>query len=362
MHPILFNFRRLGLYLLAWTPLAVLAADQLKTTGGLGWTQASVVVAPLCLLYAFICLSSWYVCRLTPLRLRAVESVLTTHLAAGVVAATLWIIIARGVALAFSDLIPWAGSREQLARATGALFGLGVLCYLLTVAMHYVLLALEASRQAEQRASQAQILAREAELRALKAQVNPHFLYNSLHSISALTTLDPAKAREMCVLLGDFLRRTLGLGEKSMIPLAEEIALVDCYLRVEKVRFGSRLEMQEQIDPEASEAAVPPLLLQPVVENAVVHGISNLPEGGWIRLVTRKRPDEVEILVENKFDTEAPSARRNGVGLVNVRRRLEACYRNRARIQADRDGDCFRVSIILPLDDPDGRKNRVEGV
>jgi len=308
-------------------------------------------VGPLCLLYAFVCLSSWYVCRFTPLRLRGVESVLTTHFAAGVVASTLWIVIARVVATVLSNLTPWAGSRELLTRATGDLFGLGVLCYLLTVAMHYVLLAQEASRQAEEREHQAQILAREAELRALKAQVNPHFLYNSLHSISALTSLDPAKAREMCILLGDFLRRTLGLGEKRTIPLAEEIAMVDGYLRVEKVRFGSRLEMEEQLDPEASQAAVPPLLLQPVVENAVVHGISNLPEGGWIRLVTRKREHDVEVVVENKFDPETPAARRNGVGLANVRRRLEACFQQRARIEAGSDGDRFRVSIVLPLDE-----------
>jgi len=350
MHPILLNFRRLTVYLLGWTFLAVLVADQVATSGELGWTVGAALAVPLCLLYAFVCLSSWFVCRLTPLRLRTVESVLTIHVAASVVASFLWILIARALVVALSGLKLFAGSREHLARATGLLFGLGVVFYLLTVGLHYVLLALEASRQAEEREAQARILAREAELRALKAQVNPHFLFNSLHSISALTSVDPSQAREMCIQLGDFLRRTLGLGERSLIPLREELALVESYLRVEQARFGSRLEFEESLDPRALDAAVPPLLLQPLVENAIVHGISNLPEGGWIRLIARHERDDLELVVENKFDIETPSPRHNGVGLKNVRQRLEVCFGGRARISAGRDGDCFRVSLALPLD------------
>jgi two-component system, LytTR family, sensor histidine kinase AlgZ len=359
MHPILLNFRRLGLYLLAWTFLAILVVDQLATSGELGWAQGVVLGIPLTLLYAFICLSSWYACRLTPLRLRSIESLLTIHLAGSIVASFIWIVIARGAVMVLSALKLFPGSREHLARAAGLLFGLGVVFYLLTVAMHYVLLASEASRQAEERAAQAQILAREAELRALRAQVNPHFLFNSLHSISALTTLDSEKAREMCILLGDFLRRTLGVGEKTLIPLADEFALVEGFLRIEKVRFGPRLSFDEQTESGAMEALVPPLILQPLVENAIVHGISGLPEGGWIRLAARRRnAQELEIVLENRFDTETPALARNGVGLANVRRRLEAKYGSRADVRVDRDGDCFRVSLRLPLEEKVGSNGR----
>ena len=363
MHPILLDFRRLGLYLLGWAVLAILVADQLATSGELGWAQGAALGVPLTLLYAFICLSSWYACRLTPLRLRSVESALTIHLAGSVAASFIWIVIARGMVLAFSQLKLFSGSREHLARATGLLFGLGVVFYLLTVAMHYVLLASEASRQAEERAAQAQILAREAQLRALKAQVNPHFLFNSLHSISALTTLDPEKAREMCILLGDFLRRTLGLGEKTLISLAEEFALVEGFLRVEKVRFGPRLSFDEQTESGVLDGLVPPLILQPLVENAIVHGISGLPEGGWIRLSARQRSSkQLEIVLENRFDTETPPIPRNGVGLANVRRRLEAKYGSQAEVRVESDGDCFRVNLRLPLErkemESDGRRRQ----
>jgi two-component system, LytTR family, sensor histidine kinase AlgZ len=131
---------------------------------------------------------------------------------------------------------------------------------------------------------QVRMLTRDAELRALKAQVNPHFLFNSLNSISALTSSDAAKAREMCILLGEFLRRTLGLGEKSAIPLEEEMSLIRAFLSVEKIRFGERLRMEMTVPKECLDFSVPPLLLQPLVENGVGHGIANLVEGGSIRL------------------------------------------------------------------------------
>jgi two-component system sensor histidine kinase AlgZ len=351
MHPILLNFRRLGFYLLGWSVLTILVVDQLATSAEFGWTPGVALGVPLTLLYAFVCLSSWYVCRITPLRLRSLESILTIHIAGAGLAGAAWMVIARGVLAALSGLHLFTASRSQLVRASGVLFALGVVFYLLTVAMHYVLLAVETSRQAEERAAQAQILAREAELRALKAQVNPHFLFNSLHSISALTTVDPEKAREMCILLGDFLRRTLGLGEKTLIPLSEEFALVESFLRIEKVRFGARLSFEEQTEPDALAGLVPPLILQPLMENAIVHGVSGLPEGGWVRLRARRRsPESIEIVVENRFDAETPPIPRSGVGLANVRRRLVAKYGSRAGISVDRDAECFRVSLTLPFE------------
>src|SRR5262249_37567869 len=146
--------------------------------------------------------------------------------------------------LAFGDL------QKHLTPHVPILFGAGFLLYLLAVAYHYVVLSLEASREAEARVMKSSLLARDAEFRALKAQVNPHFLFNSLNSISALTTIDPQKARDMCILLAEFLRMTLRLGEKSSIPLAEELGMLERFLAIEKVRFGSRLRFEEEIQEE----------------------------------------------------------------------------------------------------------------
>ena len=350
MHPILTQLRRLLFYLLGWIPLAGMLAYLLAVPGGLTWIEATAVAFPLCLLYAFVCLAAWYPCLATPLERSSVPRFLFTHGVGAVVASALWLLAARTLGRMLAGFEGFAGLDSRLSGDLPLLFGTGVLLYLLAVGFHYVLLAVEASRQAEARLLQASLLARDAELRALKAQVNPHFLFNSLNSISALTASDPAKAREMCVLLGDFLRRTLGLGEKPAIPLEEEISLIHAFLAVEKIRYGDRLKMEETIDREALSAEVPPLLLQPLVENAVAHGIANLVGGGWIRLAAGRHDGLLDITIENQFDPEAPPRRRSGVGLANVRQRLEARYGNHASFSASATGDRFRVAISLPAD------------
>lgn len=352
MHPILSQLRRLALYLLAWIPLAALLAYLLDVTGGLNAGESLALAFPLCLIYAFICLSAYYSCRATPFGRSTVTRLIVTHGTGALVASGIWIVTGRGLAYFLARTTSFPGVDQVFGRQIPLLFGTGVLFYLLSVDLYYVLMAIEASREAEARALQASVLARDAELKALKAQVNPHFLFNSLNSISALTSSDPARAREMCILLGDFLRRTLGLGEKTAIPLDEELSLVHSFLAVEKVRFGARIKMDENIDKQALDVPVPPLLLQPLVENAVVHGIAHLVEGGWIRLDVKSNDGLLSVVVENTFDPDAPPRRKGGVGLANVRQRLAARFGSHASFEAKANGDCFRVSLTLPAEKP----------
>jgi len=355
MHPIFGQLRRLSIYLAAWVPLAALLAYLLSITRRITFAEALTLSGPLCLMYAFVCLAAWYPCRVTPLAQTPLDKLLATHASAALVRSLLWVLAAWLLAwLLASNVTEFRGLHTRLERELPVLFGVGVVLYGLSVFFFYVQLALQASREAEERALQASILAREAELRALKAQVNPHFLFNSLNSISALTSSDPPKAREMCILLGDFLRRTLGLGEKQAIPLEEEMSLIRAFLAVEKIRFGARVRMEEDIAKEALAVHVPPLLLQPLVENAVVHGIANLVEGGSIRLRAQCANGNLAIVVENSFDPDAPARRRNGVGLANVRQRLQARYGKRATFGAGAEGDSFRVAITLPVE-PEGQ-------
>jgi two-component system sensor histidine kinase AlgZ len=350
MHPILSQIRRLALYLLVWIPLAALVAYLMRALAGLTWQEATAMSLPLCLFYAFVCLSAWYPCRATPVDRSTVGRLAQVHVLGAAVAASLWVLAAEILARGLAETSYFPDFTSRLSHVIPLLLGLGVLFYLLSVNFYYVLLAEQASQEAEARMMQASILAREAELKALKAQVNPHFLFNSLNSISALTSSDAPRAREMCVLLGDFLRRTLGLGEKSAIPLEEELSLVRAFLAVEKIRFGSRIQMEENIQKETLEIQIPPLLLQPLVENAVAHGIANLVEGGWIRLNARCADGILSITVENNYDPDAPPRRRGGVGLANVRQRLLARYDERASFKVNTEGGSFRVSIMMPIE------------
>jgi two-component system sensor histidine kinase AlgZ len=226
----------------------------------------------------------------------------------------------------------------------------GVLLYFIIVGFFYVLIALEASRTAEARVLETSVLARDAELKALKAQVNPHFLFNSLNSISALTSIDAGRAREMCILLADFLRMTLGLGERAAVPLREELELLKRYLAIEKVRFGTRLAVEQEVDAQSEACLVPPLILQPLVENAIVHGIANLPQGGTIRLRARVSESFLQISIENSFDQEAATSRKGGLGLKNVRQRIEARYAQQGSVRATPEEDSFRVDLAIPAE------------
>ena len=351
MHPIFSNLRRLGLYLLSWIPIAGMLAYLLTIPGQLSMREAVILSIPLSLIYAFICLSSWYSCRGNPLEKYGSGRLIATHVTAAMIASVVWGFAAAGMASSLSKMPSFPGLNTRFRPAIPVMVGSGILLYLLSVTFFYIIIAVDLSRDAEARVMRASVLARDAELKALKAQVNPHFLFNSLNSISALTTSDSAKAREMCILLGDFLRRTLGLGEKTAIPLEEELSLIHAFLAVEKVRFGARIQMQENIDKSALDAPVPPLLLQPLVENAVVHGIANLVEGGWIRLSIQSQENgDISIVIENTFDPEAPARRRNGVGLANVRQRLQARYGSRASFAVKVEAEAYRVTLTFPAE------------
>ena len=350
MHPILARAGRLGLYLLAWVPLAGILAGLLVLSGALTWPEAVALAVPLALVYAFLCLSSWYLCRSFPIATSRLGPLAVTLATASLVAGALWLLGAATLGSLLGLLPAFATLPDRLSRAGPVIVLVGVLLYLLVVALHYALISLEAARDEERRQADLRELARAAELMALKEQLNPHFLFNCLNSISALTAASPARAREMCVLLSDFLRQTLGLSEKPSITLRDEIALLHNYLAIEKVRFGERLAVEEEIDERAGDCPVPPLLLQPLVENAVKHGIASAVPGGAIRLRARRSDGSVTIGVENAFDPDSTPASGAGLGLQNVRRRLAARWGDRAHLSEQRLLDLFRVEITIPVE------------
>lgn len=348
MHPILARRERLLAYLLAWVPLAAIQAYLLALPGSLSIGEAAALAAPLSLVYAFLCLSSFYACRSAPLTRARTASVLGVHVVGALIAASLLTLAGSTLASLLGAFPVLSTLPERFGKAVPPLFVLGVLLYLLAVTFHYILLSLESSQAAERRAMEARVLAREAELEALKAQLNPHFLFNALNSVSALTTTAPARAREMCVLLSDFLRRSLSSGERSLIPLGEELALVRQFLAVEKVRYGRRLEIEEEVDEALLSAVVPPLLLQPLVENAVRHGIATLIDGGTVTLRVERAGDGVRVAIENPYDPETAVSAGSGLGLSIVRRRLAAAWGRAAELEERGDGRRFSVVLVVP--------------
>ena len=342
MHPILASARRAALYCVAWGAIAALLVYAMSDAAGFAWQDAARGLGPACLIEAFLCLTPWYLCRVRPMR--QVDRALPPALAAAVVAGALFVMTARLAA-------------PVLATQTLVLFALGALLYLLSTGLHYAAVASMEQREAERSAEEARSLARESQLQALKFQLNPHFLFNSLHSIAALATQDGVRAREMCIRLSDFLRAGLGLGDRESIPLREELALARSYLAVERVRFGERLKVEESIAAESEDCLVPALILQPLIENAVKHGVAGLLEGGAIRLFARRNGAGVAIDIENEYDTDdleeqraTANPVRTGIGLAHVKRRLAVRYGDDASFDAHAEKATYRVSLRLPCE------------
>ena len=346
MHPILARKGSLAPFLSTAVPLAAVLTGLLARPGAFSFGQAASLAWPLAFLALFLFLSVWYVVRAVPLRGQLVR-ILATHATAAVLTSAVWVLAGAGAARLLVPL--WGSGFPDRYRAQVAiLFSTGILLYILSLALHSMLRAMETAREAERRALELQVLAREAELKALRAQIHPHFLFNSLNSISALAGSDPAKAREMCLYLSEFLRKSLALGERKSIPVAEELELAKAYLEVEGVRFGARLTVEEDVADSGGGCLVPPLLLQPLVENAVRHGISTLVEGGAVRLEARRTGNRLRIVVENPLDPEAPVRRGSGMGLANVRHRLAALYGTDALFAARRVNDRYLVVLSVP--------------
>jgi two-component system sensor histidine kinase AlgZ len=349
MHPILARGRWLALYLGLWLVLASLLGAMLGAQASLTWWPALIVALPLAYAYAFVCLSVWYVSRSMPLAITGAARIFGTALAAAAISSAGWLLLAKLWVRALSGRGWLPAAIGQDTSLDPLIFGLGVLLYLLSLAMSYLLVAFEQTREAERRALQGQVLSREAELRSLRAQIDPHFLFNSLHSISALTTVDPAAARRMCLLLAQFLRESLQLGSQDRIPLARELKLVEHFLEVEKVRFGDRLQVSIT-DGDAGSALIPPLLLQPIVENAVTHGIAHVLEGGTVTITVSRSEALLTIVVQNPCDPDRPRRTGTGFGLANVRGRLAALHGSEARLQTSEVDGMWRTELVVPIE------------
>jgi signal transduction histidine kinase len=346
MHPIFKQRSRLLLYLAVWVVFGLLLAV-VFVFGGQAPVEWSLEYAvPIAVILGLQSLPFWYIVQAMPPGDTPIVRMAIIWAVAGVVSLIVWIALAYAYAV---WLMPDGKSYgEAAAHVLPLLLFAGAIGISLAVLGHYLAGAFQRSRNAERRALELQVLAREAELKSLRAQLDPHFLFNSLNSVAALIGNDTAAARQMCFLMAQFFRKSLTLAREQSIPLAEEVSLAQTFLAIEKVRFGERLQSKFDIADDVRDVSVPPLMLQPLVENAVHHGVAHLLEGGEVCVQARRREGFLELVVANPCDPDRPPSRSTGVGLVNVRSRVETLCGHRASVDVDAGETAFRVSILLP--------------
>ena len=226
---------------------------------------------------------------------------------------------------------------------------MGSWLYLMVAGISYAARAHRRIRAQEAAAAEARLLAQQAQLVALRAQINPHFLFNALHSVGALVTSDPVRADRALECLGDLLRYTLGT--ESQVPFAHEWRFTQDYLAFEQLRLGDRLKIDAHVDPAAMSATVPPLILQPLVENAVRHGIADRSEGGCIVLRAGVHDDRLVLRVEDDGAGSSETTG-DGLGLKSVRRRIAALYGPEGTVDVGTAAGGFAVTIALPVTPP----------
>jgi hypothetical protein len=354
MHPLFADPRRLVGYLAAWLIVGAGLAALLQMMDLADWSGALLLMEPVSLVYGFVALSAYYVCRSQPVSGRRWPIVILVFGGASTLSALAWL----GLAQLWNGVRSLGGQDDPLVAMTGhawvLFFATGFALYLLSILAHDVLVAFQAVHETAAREAESRVLARDAELRLLRTQIDPHFLFNSLNSISALTTLDPAAARDMAIDLAQFFRRTLALAERERIPLADEMALCESFLAIERRRFGTKLRTALRIDPTAAPALMPPMTLQPLLENAIKHGIRSLDDGGTVEVEALVRDGWLHVAVANPVATESGEAAArppgHGLGLRNLRERLAVLYGDRARLTWRRAEARFEIEITLPLE------------
>lgn len=346
MHPVLTRRSRLLLYLLVWILFGLLLAVVLIFGGPAPIYWSFEFAVPIAVVLGLQSLSFWYLVQSLPPGETSALRLTITWTGAIVFSLVVWL----GLAYAWAQYLLPEGEAypEQPWGLVTLMAFVGFIGILLGVFGNYLAGAFQRSRSAERRALEMQVLAREAELKSLRAQLDPHFLFNSLNSVAALIGNDTAAARQMCFLMAQFFRKSLTLSRQQSIPLAEEIALVETFLAIERVRFGERLRAEFEVADEVRSVSVPPLVLQPLVENAVHHGVAHLIEGGTVHVHACRREGFLQVVVENPCDPDRPPSRGTGMGIANVRSRIETLCGQRASVDVDARETSFRVSILLP--------------
>ena len=224
--------------------------------------------------------------------------------------------------------------------------------FLLIVCMSFVWIlwyVLEEKQEQEKRKADAERLAREAELYKLRQQLQPHFLFNSLNSISALIGSKPEEARRMIQQLSDFLRGTLKKEDEQWVKLSDELQYLQLYLDIEKVRFGYRLTTEVACDTASKEMKMPSMLLQPIVENAIKFGLYDTTEAVTIKITASAQGNDLEIIIQNPFDPETSNPKQGtGFGLNSLKRRLYLLFARNDLVITHADNNLFSTIVRIP--------------
>ena len=347
-HPVADNRRNLIIYGVFWLLIAAMQGYFLYT-----FYEASLYLAItdsliFSLLYFLIGLGLWYPVKYNQMETNNVGSLVVNHLVG--VSIALIILMLFGYYSIKSIPVVGEGYLEFFNKTLVWRILNSIAIYVVIVLVYYLIMYYQNYIEKINKESELKTNVKVAELNVLKSQINPHFLFNSLNSISALTVNESEQARDMILKLSDFLRFSISEKPDTLHPFSVEVDNISRYLDIEKIRFGDKLAVKHDIAKKCNEAEVPSLILQPIIENAIKHGLNESLDTVEIRITADCFQGFLKIQIENDFDGEVKKSKPtgNGIGLKNIAQRLKLIYGREDLISVGTDNNKFLVTITFP--------------
>lgn len=288
----------------------------------------------------------WYIVRYLAFDDDSYHLVLIDHLVTGGIIVLMWLFGGYFILTTlFSDNEFYAAFLEK---SLAWRFVYGILLYTVIVMVYYLINYYKNYQDKLIQESLLKQTLQESELNLLKSQINPHFLFNSLNSINSLIITEPERAREMILELSDFLRYTVRNNENERVSLQDEMNNIRKYLDIEKIRFGSRLILEDDIDEECQLMLMPNMILQPIYENAIKHGVNESTDAITISTRCFVENGELRIFISNNFTPGNLSKKGKGIGIENISKRLKLVFKRHDLLNIVKYRDIFEVQITIP--------------
>lgn len=347
LNPITKNKNYILAYVVIWITIFLIHTFIINFFYGIDSIISLADSAVFNMLFALLGLNLWYIIRFNLKETPNIFDLLFNHLIVAVLSIAIWITISY---FSLVYIFPEATSyREFLNESLPWRVVMGIFYYLLFIMYYYVMLYYEDLQEKLKVEADLQALVNEAELTALKSQINPHFLFNSLNSISSLTITNPDKAQEMVIKLSDFLRYTLSHDKEEKTSLQAEFKNLHRYLDIEKIRFGHRLNFSTNIPEKCNNFLIPNMILQPLLENAIKHGVYNSTEEVLVELTCKHDDEHVIIEIRNEYDPDSVKKKGQGIGLKNIRKRLQIIYKRNDLLEIAAEKLIFRATLKIPI-------------
>ena len=356
MHPIFISSRSFTAILALWAVVCALCTAMMTAMAAgslsLPWTALaidSVVLGlPWYTVLLFVCLSNFYLCLRLPLRTAPPVHLVLIQWVSVVVAVGVWLLF--GMVWANSLVAMGFSAAVTVFNATILINILvAVLVYLLWVLLHYVYLTALSGEHLNSDELAKKLLISEVELQAIKAALHPHFLYNSLNMLANLSLVAPEKIHPLCVQMSEFLRYSVSYGNKGYVSLQDEVNHITNYLDIERERFGKRLHVNMVMSGTMDDVKVFPLLLFPLVENCIKHGVDASIEPCAITVAIEQKDTIVDIRITNTLDPEGVPPPSTKHGLASVQKRLRAHFGEQASLVTHKTQTLFEVVLNIPI-------------